>query len=166
MNLKTEALQIDNRAVIFRQLKTLEGELAGVKRERDARAKEEGEKQKRIEDLNQQVSAKGAELEKERAGAERIKAMEGVLAEVKRERDARAKETEEVQKSVEDLNQQVSAKGAELEKERAAGAERIKAMEGVLAEVKSERDVRVKEGQKPEKKQSSPCCSCIKCKRN
>ena len=78
------------------RVKALEGELAGVKGERDARAKEKGEAQQAIEELKQQVSAKGAELEKERkekvAGAERVKALEGELAGVKGERDARAKE--------------------------------------------------------------------------
>ena len=37
-----------------------------MKGERDARAKEKGEAQKTVEELKQQVSAKVAELEKER----------------------------------------------------------------------------------------------------
>ena len=56
-------------------MKALEGELSGVREERDARTKEKGEAQKTIEDLKQQISAKTADLEKvqgERtAGAER-----------------------------------------------------------------------------------------------
>ena len=84
--------------------------------------KEKHEVQKVVEELKQQVSEKGAELEKERqgkaAGAERVKALEAELVGVKGERDARVKEKHEVQKVVEELKQQVSEKGAELEKER------------------------------------------------
>ena len=62
-------------------------------------------KQKQLEELKQQVSAKGAELETERkeraAGAERLKALEGELAGVKGERDAQAKEKEEAQEEAE-----------------------------------------------------------------
>ena len=67
----------------------LEAELAGVKGERDARAKEKVEGEKAIEELKQQMSAKVAELEAELAG-------------VKGERDARAKEKVEGEKAIED----------------------------------------------------------------
>ena len=77
----------------------LEAELAGVKGERDARAKEKVEGEKAIEELKQQVSAKVAELEAERVeragGAERVKALEGELAGLKRERDVGEKEKDE-----------------------------------------------------------------------
>ena len=56
---------------------------------------------------------------------------------MKGERDARARENAEALKSVEELKQQVSAKGAELEKERkekAAGAERLEALERATEE--------------------------------
>ena len=85
------------------------------------------------------MSAKGAELEKEEgegSWSRRVKALEESWLE-EGERDARAMEKEEAQQAVEKLKQQVSAKGAELEKERkekAAGAERVKALEGELAE--------------------------------
>ena len=123
-------------------------ELSKIVSERDARANEKAEKQKEVEELKQQVSAKGAELERERkeraAGAERVKALEGELAGVKGERDARVKEK---QKEVEELKQQVSARTAELEAERqekAAGAQRMKALEGELAGVKGEREAQAK----------------------
>ena len=45
-------------------MKALEGELSGVREERDARTKEKGEAHKAIEDLKQQISAKTADLEK------------------------------------------------------------------------------------------------------
>ena len=85
--------------------------------------KEKGEAQKAVEELKQQVLAKAAELEKERkekvAGVERVKALERELASVVTgERDARAKEKVETQKQFEKLKQLVSAKSAELEKER------------------------------------------------
>ena len=52
--------------------------------------------QQLAEELKQQLSAKGAELEEERNGraaeAERVKALEGELSGVKGELDARAKE--------------------------------------------------------------------------
>ena len=125
------------------RVKVLEAELVGVKGERDALANEKHEVQKVVEELKQQVSEKGAELEKERqgkaAGAERVKALEVELVGVKGERDACLKEKYEVQKVVEELKQQVSEKGAELEKERqgkAAGAERVKALEVELVGVK------------------------------
>ena len=76
-----------------------------MKGERDARAQEKGEAQKTVEDLKQQVSAKAAELEKERkekaAGAERVKALEAEMAEVKGERDALEKETGEAREEAE-----------------------------------------------------------------
>ena len=49
-------------------MKVLEAELVGVKGERDALANEKHEVQKVVEELKQQVSEKGAELEKERQG--------------------------------------------------------------------------------------------------
>ena len=60
-------------------MKALEGELAGLKGERDAQAKEKGEAQKAVEDLKQQVSANGGELEKERkegGWSRRVKVLE------------------------------------------------------------------------------------------
>ena len=79
---------------------------------------------------------------------------------MKAECDARAKEKGEVQKRIEELKQQLSAKVAELEierKEKVAGAEGVKALEGELAGVKGDRDVRARRWQKHVKKLSSPC---------
>ena len=95
-------------------MKALKVELGAVRGERDAQAKEKGEAQKAVEDLSQQLSARGAELEKERkegaAGAERVKALKGELGVVRGDRDAQAKEKGEAQKAVEDLSQQLSAR--------------------------------------------------------
>ena len=109
---------------------------------------EKGEAQKRVEDLQQKVSVRVAQFEKERkervAVADRVKFLEGKLVVVRGERDARVKEK---QKEVEELKQQVSARTAELEAERqekAAGAQRMKALEGELAGVKGEREAQAK----------------------
>ena len=57
------------RAAGAERVKALEGELAGVKGERDAQAKEKGEAQKAVEDLKQQVLARAVSLRrKERRG--------------------------------------------------------------------------------------------------
>jgi len=110
-------------------VKALEGELAGVKGERDTQAQEKGEAQKAVEDLKQQVSAKAAELEQERkeraAGAEFVKALEVELAQAQAERDERTKENRQVQHQVAELTQQLEMKGSELQKvmdERSAHA--------------------------------------------
>ena len=125
----------------------------------------EREAQKTVEELKQ-VSARAAELEKERkekaAGAERVKALEGELAGVKGERDARARRkgkqgkklsspaaAHQVQEELENVFLADQANQKQLEKlkqwyqrrdragvrakERAAGAERVKALEGELA---------------------------------
>ena len=149
-------------------------------------------KQKQVDDLKNQVTAKAAELEKERGEGcreERVKALEGELAGVKGDRDVRAKEVAEAreeaeltllklhqvqekfesvfladqskQEQLDDVQNQVTAKAAELERERneraagaecvkalevelAAGAERVKALEGELAGVKEECDRYIK----------------------
>ena len=108
------------RAAGAERVKVLEGELAGVKGERDVRAKEKGEAEKAAEELKQQLSAKGAELEKERkeraAGAERVKVLEGELAGVKGERDARAKEKDEAREEAELILLQLHQVQEELER--------------------------------------------------
>ena len=82
---------------------------------------------KRVKELKEQLSAKVAELEIERkekvAGAERVKALEGELFGLKGECDARARRRK--RRRVEELKQQLSAMGAVLDEERAAGAERV-----------------------------------------
>ena len=168
------------KAAGAQRMMALETELAGVKDERDAQAKEAREareeaeltllqlhqvqeeleavfladqvKQKKLEEMNQQVSAKASQLEterKERAlAAEQVIALEADLTRMQGERDAQAKENGKAQKSVEQLEQQISVKGAELEEEikaKAAGTERIKALEEELARAKGERDAQVKE---------------------
>ena len=109
-------------------------------------------KQKQLGELQQQVSARDAELDREReersARDERLAVLEGELAVVKGERDGGLREKEEAQQAVEELQQQVSARDAELEKERkerSARDERLAVLEGELAVVKGERDAGLKE---------------------
>ena len=69
------------------------------------------------------------------------------IKELEIERDIKAQEIGEAQKTVEELTQQLSANAAELETERqekAAAAERLNALEGELAGVKGERDTKVR----------------------
>ena len=133
-------------------MKALEGELSGVREERDVRTKEKGDAEKVIEELKQQISAKIADLKKVKeertAEAERVKALEGELSGVREERDVRTKEKGDAEKVIEELKQQISAKTADLEKvkgERTAGAERVKALEGELSGVREERDAQTKD---------------------
>ena len=83
-------------------MKALEDELAVVKEERDARAKEKDDAQKAVEGLKQQVAAKALQSKqkwKRSTGAERMKALEDELAAVK-ERDTRTQEKDDAQKAL------------------------------------------------------------------
>ena len=86
-------------------MKALEAEMAVVKGERNARAKEKAEAEKAVEELKQQVSTRTAALEaerKERSAAEDlVKALKGELSGVKVECDAQARGKEEARKEVE-----------------------------------------------------------------
>ena len=100
-----------------------------------------------VEELNQQISAKNAELEVERnarsAEGDRVLVLEGELCGVKLERDVREKEKEEAQQMVEELNQQISAKNVELEVERnarSAEGERVLALEAKVVSLQYELD--------------------------
>ena len=104
----------NKRAAEAERGKALEGELSGVKAERNAHAKEIEETLNQLQEIKQQVSEKGAQLEEERnkraAEAERGKALEGELSGVKAERDAHAKEIEETLNQLQEIKQQVSEK--------------------------------------------------------
>ena len=113
-------------------MKALELELENVK----------GQAKKTVEELEQQMSVKVAELETERkertSEGERVKALELELEDLKK----RAKET------VEELEQQMSAKVAELEterKERTSEGERVKALELELEDLKMKAKEKVEE---------------------
>lgn len=129
--------------------------------EQDLQAKEKGEAQQAVEELKQQVSVKVAELEKERkegaAGVERMKALEGELFRVKRERDALAKEKGEAQKAVEQLQRQVSTMAAELDDERNKRGEAQK----VVEELKQQVSAKVAE-QETEKKEKAAIAERLK----
>ena len=96
------------------------------------------------------MSAKGAELEEERNGraaeAERVKALEGELSGVKGELDVERRRKGEAQQLAEELKQQLSAKGAELEEERNGRAAEagVKALRRAVWR-KGELDARAKE---------------------
>ena len=143
MSAKAAELEIERkeRAAGAERVKALEGELDGVKAERDAQEKD---KEAAREDADLTL----LQLHQVQEELEHYFLLKGELDGVKAERDARAQEKEEAQKAVEELKQQVSAKAAELEierNERAAGAERVKALEGELAGVKAERDAQEKD---------------------
>jgi chromosome segregation ATPase len=137
-----------------------------VKVERDARAKEKGEAEKAAEELKQQLSAQGSELEKERkervAGAERLKSLQSdcallqhelasyaaVLKRVQKSRDDHAQARYGLAQQINELKSELTLKNGALQDERSkAGdaAEQIKALMAKLAGVKGERDVQAKE---------------------
>ena len=100
------------------------------------------------------MSARAAELEKERkerdAGAERVRALEGELAGVKGERDARAKEKGEKQKRIEELKKQMATRplSCSWREREGFGVERVKGLVEELAGVKGDLDALVKEKEK------------------
>ena len=63
------------------------------------------------------------------------------------ERDEQTKQNEESQKVIAELELQVSAKDSELEDERSAGAERLKALEEHLAGMQEEKDTLTKQNE-------------------
>ena len=102
--------------------------------------------------LQQQVSAKAAELKAEKheraARDEQVKDLERKLAGLKDERDAHAKEKGVAQQAVEQLQQQVAAKAAELKAEkheRVARDEQVKDLEREIVGLKNEQNTQAKE---------------------
>ena len=121
-----------------------------MKGERDAQAKEKGEAQKAVEDLKQQVLAKGGELEKERkeraAVAERVNALEGEVemcqheltslqrsSSVLKSRDDHAQSRYLLAQQINDLKGELNDKLQAAYAQVDAGVVRFKALEDELS---------------------------------
>jgi hypothetical protein len=121
-------------------MKSLEGELASLKGERDAAAKEKAAAQQSTTELKQQLSAQAETLQQAQKARDeqvvRVKSLEGELASLKGERDAAAKEKAAAQQSATELKQQLSAQAETLQQAQKARDEqvvRVKSLEGELA---------------------------------
>ena len=123
------------------QLKGLAEELAAVKGQRDRQTIEIKEAQKTINDFEKQISAKISELEQEKTQRSWRRSTKGLaeeLAAVKGQRDTQTIEIKEAQKTINDLEKQISANISELEQEktqRAAGEDQLKSLAEELAAV-------------------------------
>ncbi|MFZ0408991.1 MAG: hypothetical protein WAM11_12900 [Cyanobium sp.] len=129
------------------RVKDLERELATLKGERDAAAKEKATAQQSATELKQQLSAQAETLQQKQKAcdeqATRVKDLEGELATLKAERDAAAKEKAAAQQSAAELKQQLTAQAEPLQqaqKSRDEQAVRVKTLEGEIAILKAQQD--------------------------
>jgi hypothetical protein len=129
------------------KLKTLEGDLATLKGERDAATKEKAAALQSATELKQQLAAQAETLQQTQKARDeqtaKLKGLEAELATIKGELDAAAKEKATALQSATELKQQLTAQAETLQqaqKARDEQAARVKTLESELAALLAELD--------------------------